>query len=73
MAYTANINHHQTFGNGKAGQLVSTITRHLLSDTPRTALCGVTADTYASYSMFEVVTKVTKAPICQECLDAYHA
>lgn len=73
MTTTANINHHQTFGNGKAGQPISTITRHLVSSNGKVALCGTTADTYASYRYYEVATKIEQAPICQECLGTYEA
>ena len=62
-----NLNWRQTFGNGQAGDLLSEIVRHLYNQETKAGDCGIKPKQFATFSYYQVVTRITKAPICQEC------
>jgi hypothetical protein len=72
MLYPTSLNHQMTYGNGQAGDLLSEITRHLYNRETKAGQCGDTLGPYPIFSYFHVVTRITKAPICKDCLKIYN-
>ena len=62
-----------TFGNGKSGQNLADIERHLSDQSGRFGLCGEFADQYARFSWLAVATRIEKAKICGQCEALGHA